>query len=208
MHWASHESNLLTSALSNHYEHCNIIANNTRSMLMPCIINSSPPSAAYMHQWIGSALLQKMACRLFGAKPLSKPMLDYCRLGPKEQTSVKFIQNIKLFIHENASENIVCEMAAVLSSGDEFKRYTHRLSCLSRSALKTRQTLNALCALLTRASVLTGWPLKRQGWLYHSGLLWRGLGRFYSKTCLAVLLIRSNRGALIFLSLICAWISG
>ena len=35
--------------------------------------NSSPPSAAYLRQWIGSALVQIMACRLFGAKPLSKP---------------------------------------------------------------------------------------------------------------------------------------
>ena len=31
-----------------------------------------------------------MACRLFGAKPLSKPMLGYCQLDPYEQTSVKF----------------------------------------------------------------------------------------------------------------------
>ena len=43
-------------------------------------VNSSPPSAAYMHQWIGSALVQIMACRLFGAKPLSKTMLAYCQL--------------------------------------------------------------------------------------------------------------------------------
>ena len=42
------------------------------------IINSSPPSAAYMRQWIGWALVQLKACRLFGAKPLSKPMLGYC----------------------------------------------------------------------------------------------------------------------------------
>ena len=42
----------------------------------------SPPSAAYMRQWIGPALVQIMACRLFGAKPLSKPMLDYCQLDP------------------------------------------------------------------------------------------------------------------------------
>ena len=28
-------------------------------------------------------------------------------------------QNTKLFIHENASENIVCEMAAILSRGNE-----------------------------------------------------------------------------------------
>ena len=36
-----------------------------------------------------------MACRLFGAKPLSEPMLGCCQLDPYEQTSVKFesIQN-------------------------------------------------------------------------------------------------------------------
>ena len=33
-------------------------------------LHSSPPSAAYS-QWIGWALVQIMACRLFGAKPLS-----------------------------------------------------------------------------------------------------------------------------------------
>ena len=38
------------------------------------------PSAAYMRQWIGSALVQIMACRLVGAKPLSKPILGYCEL--------------------------------------------------------------------------------------------------------------------------------
>ena len=53
-------------------------------------VNSSPPSAAYMRQWTGSALAQIMACRLFGTKPLSKPMLAYCQLDPEEQTSVKF----------------------------------------------------------------------------------------------------------------------
>ena len=36
------------------------------------LINSSPPSASYMRRWIRSALVQTMACRLFGAKPLSK----------------------------------------------------------------------------------------------------------------------------------------
>ena len=52
--------------------------------------NSSSPSAAYMRQWTGPALVQIMACRLFGAKPLSKPMLGYCQLDHQEQTSVKF----------------------------------------------------------------------------------------------------------------------
>ena len=45
-------------------------------------LNSSPLSATYMCQWIGSALVQIMACRLFSAKPLSKPMLGYCQFGP------------------------------------------------------------------------------------------------------------------------------
>ena len=52
--------------------------------------NSSTPGAAYMHQWNGSALVQIMARRLFGAKPLSKPMLGHCQLDGLEQNSVKF----------------------------------------------------------------------------------------------------------------------
>ena len=51
--------------------------------------NSSPSSAAYMRQLIESALVQILACRQFGAKPISKPMLGYCKLDHLEQTSVK-----------------------------------------------------------------------------------------------------------------------
>ena len=35
-------------------------------------LNSSPRNDAYMRQWIGSALVQIIACRLFGAKPLKR----------------------------------------------------------------------------------------------------------------------------------------
>ena len=45
-------------------------------------LNSSPPSVAFLRQWIGSALIQVMAWRLYGAKPSSKPMLDYYQLDP------------------------------------------------------------------------------------------------------------------------------
>ena len=31
----------------------------------------------YMRHWAGSALVHVMACRLFGAKPISEPMLGY-----------------------------------------------------------------------------------------------------------------------------------
>ena len=53
-------------------------------------VNSSPPSAAYLHQRTGSALVQIMACRLFGAKPLPEPMLAYCQLNSWEHISMKF----------------------------------------------------------------------------------------------------------------------
>ena len=44
--------------------------------------NSSHPSTAYVRQWTRSALIQIMACRLSGAKPLSKPMLCHDQLDP------------------------------------------------------------------------------------------------------------------------------
>ena len=43
-----------------------------------------------MRQRTGSALVQILACRLVGAKPLPEPMRMHCQLGPSEQTSVKF----------------------------------------------------------------------------------------------------------------------
>ena len=60
-------------------------------------VNSSPPSAAYMCQWTGSALVEIMACRLIGAKPLFQSMLKYCWLDHQEQTSVKFESKYKTF---------------------------------------------------------------------------------------------------------------
>ena len=56
------------------------------------ILTHLPPSATYMCQWIALTLVEIMACRLFGAKQLSKPMLGYCQLDPKEQILTK-IQN-------------------------------------------------------------------------------------------------------------------
>ena len=83
-------------------------------------INSSPPSDAHMRQWIRSALVQIIACRLFGAKPLSKPMLIYCQWTLRNKIQWNSKQNIKLFIHEqNASKNIVCEISAIFPRGDE-----------------------------------------------------------------------------------------
>ena len=87
-------------------------------------INSSPHSAAYMRRWIGSALIQIMVCRLFGTKPLSEQRFRYSQELPpgplvyRNKLQWNLIKIKKLFIHGNASEYIVCEMAAILSRGD------------------------------------------------------------------------------------------
>ena len=84
-------------------------------------VNSSPHSAAYVRRWIRSALLQIMVCRLFGTKPLSEQTFRYTQeLSPgplvyRNKLQWNLNQNRKLFIHGNASEYIVCEMAAILS---------------------------------------------------------------------------------------------
>ena len=80
--------------------------------------NSSSSSAAHMRQWVWPALAQIMACRPFGAKPLSKSMLGYCLLDHKEKNSVVL-------------QNIVCETAVILSRG----RWNNLLPCM-QSAVK------------------------------------------------------------------------
>ena len=64
----------------NTYE--NVVCKMSAILFRPQYFNTSPPSDTYMHLWIRSALVQIMACRLFGTKPLSKPMLGNCQLDP------------------------------------------------------------------------------------------------------------------------------
>ena len=73
-------------------------------------LNSSPPSAAYMHQWIESVLAQIMS---WGTNLNQSWVIINWILGNKLQWN--FNQNTKLFIDKSASENIVCKMASTLS---------------------------------------------------------------------------------------------
>ena len=82
------------------------------------LFNSSPPSATYMCQRTGPSLVQVMACRLFGAKPLPEPKLVYCQLDPWEQVSVKFESEFYPFIQENAFENVVCQNGGHFVQGE------------------------------------------------------------------------------------------
>ena len=83
------------------------------SFTRPQYVNPSLPNATYMRQWTLWELVKVMACRLFDAKPLPQPMLTYCQLDPN--LSEIWIKITKNFIHKNAFENAVCEMAAILS---------------------------------------------------------------------------------------------
>ena len=78
----------------------------------PQCVNSLRPSDAFMHQYTKPSLIQIMACRLMGAKPLSDQMLVYCSLGHWEWTSVNLESKFKLFIEGNAFENVVCKMSS------------------------------------------------------------------------------------------------
>ena len=60
-------------------------------------INTSPMSTAYVRRETMYALVQVMARRLFGAKPLPEPMLTYCQLNPWKETSVQSESKFKTF---------------------------------------------------------------------------------------------------------------
>ena len=84
--------------------------------------NSSPPRASYMRQWIGSTLVQLMACRLFGAKAPSHYLnqswnIVIWTLMSRFQWNPN--RNSYTFIQENASENIFCLMTVVLFQGEK-----------------------------------------------------------------------------------------
>ena len=77
-------------------------------------LNSSPPSAAYMRQWIGSTLVQIMACAYSAPSYYLNQGWIIGNWTPRNKFQWNFNQNRKLFIHENASENIVCKKVPIL----------------------------------------------------------------------------------------------
>ena len=87
-------------------------SHNRRYQLDWCI-NSSHPSAIYMRQWIGSALVQIMVCWLFHTKPSSKQMLG--QLDHEEQKSSAIL--IKIHFHSRK-----CIWKYRLRNGDHFVR--------------------------------------------------------------------------------------
>ena len=73
-----------------------------------------PPSNVFR---IGSALVQIMACRLFGPRPYLNQCWFRVNWTLRNILQWNFNQHIKISIHKNASENIVCDLAAILFRG-------------------------------------------------------------------------------------------
>ena len=68
-----------------------------------------------MHQCNMPTLFQIMACRLFGAKPSSEPMLPYCQIDRKELISVKFYLKFKFSFKETHLIMLSAKVAVILS---------------------------------------------------------------------------------------------
>ena len=56
------------------------------------LFNLLRPSEVYVWQQTEPSLVQVVACHLFGAKPVSEPMMIYCQLNPKECISMKYLK--------------------------------------------------------------------------------------------------------------------
>ena len=75
-------------------------------------------------QWIRSALVQIMACHLFGAKPISKPMQVYCPLDPQWN-----LNKIPKFSFTKMYLNIVsAKWRPLFPGGDELSSITFELT--------------------------------------------------------------------------------
>ena len=64
---------------------------------------------------IKPSLVQITACCMTGAKPLSEPVLGYSDWTLRNKLQWNFNRNSNIFIQEHTFENVVCEMACILS---------------------------------------------------------------------------------------------
>ena len=91
-----------------------------------------------------------MACYLISVKPLSEPMLEYCELDPKEQTSVKFLSEFTYF-HTRK-----CNWAYCMRNGVHFVLasmcYTSHLKCIVFFSIMNRKYRIDRCLWLLLAT--------------------------------------------------------
>ena len=98
---------------------------NFKNKLLHSMVNSMRLSDAYMYQYNIPTLVPIVACRLFGTKPLSKPMLPYCQLVAKEYISVKFYLKFQSFHSRKCTWK--CRLRNVLRKKHTIRAHTFSL---------------------------------------------------------------------------------
>ena len=142
--------------------------------------NSLRPSDAYMRQLTRPSLVQIMACRLVGTKPISEPTLVYCQLDPWEWTSVKYQWKLKHFHLEKCVNNRRLRNVGHLVSASMYVLNNAQLasssgnSCMNMLWINQKMLIQFLCLLSSQefdcniecvkhSSVeLSGWWSNRQ----------------------------------------------
>ena len=106
------------------------------------IINSLRSSVAICHQWTWLSLVQEMAYCLSSADAITETNADLLSIGSlRTDLQWNFNQFMIIFIQENAFENVVCTMAAILLS-PQIANYVDRgvtllqLRCITYSSDK------------------------------------------------------------------------
>ena len=87
-------------------------------------INSSPPSVAYIRQWIGSFLL--------GTNPLPEPMLAYCRLDGLLRTNFSEILTLSFSFKKMHLKCCLPNWQSFCPGGDELRKL---MNCLTHWSL-------------------------------------------------------------------------
>ena len=97
------------------------------------------PCDTHTCRWPGSSLDQIMACHLFGAKPLSKPMLGSCQFDPNIHPFNEILFEIQKLSFNKMHLKIVLKMLIILSRPPWVK-----ISSVERVTVVTRYT--CVCA--------------------------------------------------------------
>ena len=86
-----------------------------------------------MRQWIGSALVQTIACAYSAPIHYLNQRWTIVKWDLRNKLQVTFNQNTKRFINKNASENVICNRTAILSR--ERWVYMYFITCVTLSKL-------------------------------------------------------------------------
>ena len=92
-----------------------LLNNNCCIAMLHNRINSLRPSDASMRQKPDPKLVQIMACHFFGANRFMNQCLNIVNLTLGNKSQWKFNRNTYIFVRENAFENVVWKIAAILS---------------------------------------------------------------------------------------------